>query len=89
MREYDSLRQFVELARTLHFGRAARACHVSPSALSRGVQRLEAEVGEALFEREHHKVTLTPAGEAFRRHAVGVLEDWAQLRSGWQRAKAR
>ena len=79
MREYDSLRQFVELSRTLHFGRAARACHVSPSALSRGVQRIEAQVGEALFDREHHKVTLTPAGEVFRRYAVGVLEDWARL----------
>jgi LysR family positive regulator for ilvC len=76
MREYDSLRQFVELARTLHFGRAARACHVSPSALSRSMQRLEAQLGEPLFEREHHHVSLTPAGDAFRRHANGVLEEW-------------
>lgn len=79
MRDYDPLRQFVELARTLHFGRAARACHISPSALSRSVQRIEAQVGEELFEREHHKVTLTPAGVAFRAHAVNVLEDWARL----------
>jgi LysR family positive regulator for ilvC len=76
MREYESLRQFVELARTLHFGRAARACHLSPSAISRSVQRLESQLGEPLLEREHHKVTLTPAGEAFRRHAVTVLEEW-------------
>jgi LysR family positive regulator for ilvC len=76
MREYDSLRQFVELARTLHFGRAARACHVSASALSRSMQRLEAQLGEPLFEREHHQVSLTPAGDAFRRHATGVLEEW-------------
>jgi LysR family positive regulator for ilvC len=80
MKEYEALRQFVELARTLHFGRAARACHVSASTLSRGMQRLEAQVGEPLFEREHHKVTLTPTGDAFRRHAVGVLEDWTRLR---------
>lgn len=76
MRDYESLRQFVELGRTLHFGRAARACHLSPSALSRSVQRLEAELGEPLLEREHHKVTLTPAGEAFRRHALTVLDEW-------------
>lgn len=74
--EYEPLRQFVELARALHFGRAARACHVSPSTLSRSIQRIEAELGEALFQREHHKVTLTPAGEAFRRHALAVLEEW-------------
>jgi LysR family positive regulator for ilvC len=76
MIEYEPLHQFVELTRTLHFGRAARACHVSPSALSRSVQRLEAQLGEQLFEREHHKVTLTPAGEQFRRHALAVLDDW-------------
>jgi LysR family positive regulator for ilvC len=76
MKEYDPLRQFVELARTLHFGRAARACHLSPSALSRSIQRLESQLGESLLEREHHKVTLTPAGEAFRRHAITVLEEW-------------
>jgi LysR family transcriptional regulator, positive regulator for ilvC len=76
MREYEALRQFVELARTLHFGRAARACHISPSALSRSVQRLESQLGEPLLEREHHKVTLTPAGDAFRRHALTVLEEW-------------
>lgn len=79
MRDYDPLRQFVELARSLHFGRTARATHISPSALSRAVQRLEAEVGEPLFEREHHKVTLTPAGEAFRRHATTVLEEWQRF----------
>ena len=70
MKDYEPLRQFVELSRVLHFGRAARACHISASALSRSMQRLEAEVGEPLLEREHHKVTLTPAGEAFRRHAI-------------------
>jgi LysR family positive regulator for ilvC len=74
--EYEPLRQFVELARSLHFGRAARACHISPSALSRSVQRLESQLDEPLFEREHHKVTLTPAGAAFRRHAMTVLEEW-------------
>ena len=81
MNEYEHLRQFVELARGLNFGRAARTCHVSPSALSRSVQRLEAQVGEPLFEREHHKVTLTPAGDAFRRHALAVLEEWQHFQA--------
>ena len=74
--DYEPLHQFVELTRTLHFGRAAQACHVSPSALSRSIQRLEAQLGEQLFEREHHKVTVTPAGAQFRRHALAVLDEW-------------
>lgn len=76
MRDYEPLRQFVELARTLNFGRAARASHISASALSRSIQRLESELDASLFEREHHKVTLTPAGEVFFRHAVAVLDEW-------------
>src|SRR6516165_7057559 len=87
MIEYEPLHQFVELTRTLHFGRAARACHMSPSALSRSVQRLEAQLGEQLFEREHHKVTLTPAGEQFRRHALAVVDEWHRYDT--ERAAAR
>jgi LysR family positive regulator for ilvC len=40
------------------------------------VQRLETQLGEQLFEREHHRVRLTPAGEQFRRHALAVLDEW-------------
>jgi LysR family positive regulator for ilvC len=76
MIEYEPHRQFLELARTLHFGRAARACHVSPSALTRSIQRLEIQLGEPLFDRSHHQVALTPAGERFRHHALAVLEEW-------------
>jgi LysR family positive regulator for ilvC len=76
MDEYESLRQFIALSRTLHFGRAARACHLSPSALSRSIQRLEEQLSEPLFDRQHHSVALTPAGEAFRHHALAVLSEW-------------
>ena len=85
--EYEPHRQFVELARTLHFGRAARACHVSPSALSRSIQRLEEQLGERLFERAHHNLTLTEAGDRFRRHALSVLEEWQRFDS--ERAGSR
>ena len=36
-----SLSAFVALAEHLHFGQAAARCHMSPSALSRLIQRLE------------------------------------------------
>ena len=87
MNEYEPHRQFVELARTLHFGRAARACHVSPSTLSRSIQRLEAQLGERLLERAHHSLTLTDAGDRFRRHALSVLEEWHRFDS--ERARSR
>ena len=51
--DYDDLRLFLHLSRTLHFGRTSRECHISPSALSRTVQRLERELGWPLLERDH------------------------------------
>jgi LysR family positive regulator for ilvC len=75
-----ALHQFVALAESLHFGRAAEAAHVSPSALSRGIQRLEAEAGAALFERSNRSVRLTAAGRAFLDYARDALRDWDALR---------
>jgi len=71
--DYDALRLFVHLSRSLHFGRTSRQCHASPSALSRTIQRMEAELGHALFIRDQRTVTLTREGELFRRHAVDTL----------------
>ncbi len=82
----DRLRQFLELARVLHFGRASRACHLSPSALSRSIQRLEAEVGRPLFERDNRSVTLTPAGVAFRGFATEALAHWERFRDALHRS---
>jgi Mn-dependent DtxR family transcriptional regulator len=67
--DYDTLRLFLHLSRTLHFLRTSRACHVSPSALSRAVQRLERETGWPLFERDRRSVRLTPEGARFAAHA--------------------
>ena len=65
--DYDGLRMFLELSRSLHFLRASRACHVSPSTLSRAVQRLEQETGAVLLERDRRSVRLTAGGRALRR----------------------
>ena len=74
------LRQFVHLAEGLHFGRASAASHVSPSALSRGIRQLEAEVGATLFERDNRSVALTQQGESFLGWARDVLTGWDAVR---------
>ena len=61
-----SLRLFCHLATSLHFGQTSAALHVSAPTLSRAIQRLEAEVGEALFTRDNRKVQLTPAGQSLQ-----------------------
>jgi LysR family positive regulator for ilvC len=78
--DYEDLRLFLHLSRTLHFGRTSRECHLSTSALSRAIQRLEGELGEPLFERDQRKVTLAPAGVVFREHAAETLSRYEAVK---------
>jgi LysR family positive regulator for ilvC len=75
------LQHFLNLADSLHFGRAAEAGHVSPSALSRSIRRLEEQVGTALFERNNRSVALTRAGRVFLDYARDALGDWEAIRN--------
>jgi LysR family transcriptional regulator, positive regulator for ilvC len=77
--DQHGLKLFLHLAESLHFGRTGRACHISPSALSRQIQRMESEVGSRLFERDNRTVELTPAGHLFRAYAKEGLEKWHDL----------
>ena len=77
----ESLRIFLSLARTLHFGRASKEVHKSASAVSRAIQRLEEQLGHPLFERDNRRVKLTAQGEAFQRYAAETLARWDELRS--------
>jgi LysR family positive regulator for ilvC len=75
------LRQFINLAEALHFGKASEASHVSPSALSRSIQQLEAEVGVALFARDNRTVALTHEGKMFLPYAREALTQWDMIRN--------
>lgn len=63
MREIEA---FLEVARELHFGRAARRMHTSTPRVSQAVRSLERAVGAPLFERTTRRVRLTPLGERLR-----------------------
>jgi LysR family positive regulator for ilvC len=77
--DYDQLRLFLSLSRTLRFLQTSRECHVSASALSRAIQRLEREVGWPLLERDRRTVRLTPEGARFAEHARDTLSRWEGL----------
>lgn len=67
---------FKHLCTTLHFGRTSLECNITPSALSRTIQRLENEVGQKLFFRNNRSVNLTPAGLMFREYCEEALNNW-------------
>ncbi|CAK9886451.1 MAG: HTH-type transcriptional regulator GltC [Candidatus Erwinia impunctatus] len=74
------LKLFMHLAESRHFGRTARALHVSPSTLSRQIQRLENDLGQTLMLRDNRTVTLTDAGEKLQLFAQQTLLQYQQLR---------
>ena len=86
------LQAFAALVQTRHFTRAAERCHLSQSAFSQKIRRLETMVGVRLFERSTRQVSLTPEGallaqEVLRierelQQALGQLSDLAGLRAG-------
>jgi len=76
-----ALQLFQNLASTLHFGKSANVMHVSPSTLSRAIQRLEEECGAALFRRDNRTVELTQAGRIMQGYAAQTLEGWHKLKS--------
>nr|CRH05805.1 DNA-binding transcriptional dual regulator [Candidatus Magnetococcus massalia] len=59
----NQMRFIDAVARLRHFGRAAKACHVSQPTLSIGIRKLEDELGVILFERSKTDVRLTDAGQ--------------------------
>lgn len=74
------LKLFLHLAESHHFGRTAKAMHVSPSTLSRQIQRLEEILGQPLFLRDNRTVQLTDAGEQLKEFAQQTLLQYQQLK---------
>ncbi|MCM2288859.1 MAG: LysR family transcriptional regulator [Sulfuritalea sp.] len=79
----------IALAREKHFGRAAAACHVSPSTLSAAIRDLETELGVAVVERGKQFAGLTPEGRSVVEYAQrmaasaeGLKQELATLRDG-------
>jgi DNA-binding transcriptional LysR family regulator len=69
------LRQFTAVARTEHMTQAADAIGVPQSTLSRGIARLEHDLGVALFVRAGRAVRLTRAGRTLLRHAERAVAE--------------
>ncbi len=75
-----SLRLFLNLSDTLHFGRSSEELHISPSALSRTIKQLEEKLGVMLFERDNRRVALTHEGKLLQTYARDTLQEWDAFR---------
>ena len=72
----NTLRLFEAAARLGSFKLAADEIHITPSAVSHGIQTLERWLGTELFHRHSRGLSLTPAGEGYApevRVALSIL----------------
>jgi LysR family positive regulator for ilvC len=83
------LRLFMTLADTLHFSKTSKLMHMSPSTVSRAIQRMEDEVGEPLFERDCRQVRLTATGHKFQEFARDSLSNWQSFNDDLHEEAAR
>jgi LysR family transcriptional activator of nhaA len=70
---YHHLRYFHAVAHTGNLTRAAERLHVSPSALSVQIQRLEEQLGHKLFRRSGRTLVLTEAGRIAHDRAEAIF----------------
>jgi DNA-binding transcriptional LysR family regulator len=78
MKNLQGLLSFLEAASAGSFTVAAARLDLTPAAVSKNVQKLEAELGVRLFNRSTRRIRLTPEGETFAvqaRDALRALDD--------------
>lgn len=68
------LQDFLAVAETGNFTRAAERRNLSQAAFSRRIQSLESWLGVALIDRSVFPTRLTAEGEQFRQHAGDILQ---------------
>ncbi len=76
LRQIEYLQAVVE-CRNFHL--AAQQCHVSQSAISQQIKKLENELGVTLLDRHNRSFTLTPAGEHFYHKSLIIYGDIKQM----------
>jgi len=75
--EIHQLRYFIAVAEEGSFSRAAAREHVAQPSLSQQIQKLEAGIGERLFDRLPRSIAVTEAGECLLPYARKILAEIA------------
>src|SRR5216683_654511 len=90
--DINQLEVFLAVAQEKSFSRAAEVLHRTQPAVSQAIRRLEAELGESLFDRSSKDGTLTAAGRVLldfaqqmmnlRHHAHAAIRELRDLHRG-------
>ncbi|MEC0128986.1 LysR family transcriptional regulator [Paenibacillus pabuli] len=77
----EQLEYVVEIAKTQSFSAASEHLHVTQSAISQSIHRLENELGMILFQRSRQGTFPTPEGKQFIAKALDILQRIDELKS--------
>lgn len=75
----EQLQYVCAIVSTGSFSHAADVMHITQSALSKQIARLESELDLDLFDRSHRKVKLTRAGELFYKDAKAIVKQHSDM----------
>ncbi|WP_374668147.1 LysR family transcriptional regulator [Ramlibacter sp.] len=73
--DFDGVQAFVTVAEQSSFSRAARELHITQTALTRRIQKLEAYLGLRLLDRTTRRVDLTVVGRDFLPRARALVHE--------------
>ncbi len=75
----EYLKYFAELAKTQHYGQAAKALNISQPGLSHAIKTLEEEYGVPLFQKEGRNVSLSHYGKALMTEVEEILDAYLRM----------
>jgi DNA-binding transcriptional LysR family regulator len=81
MIDLSSLQHFLVVARSASLADASDELHLTPSALSKSLKRLEESLQTILFDREGRSLRLSAAGIQLQSRAAKILHDANQLQA--------
>lgn len=76
----DQLIYFLETAKHLHVGKAARSLAISPSAVSHSISTLEEELGRPLINHQGKRISLTAHGKLLAEKAEVLVKSFENLK---------
>jgi DNA-binding transcriptional LysR family regulator len=88
MRDAAGMEIFVRVVEKGSFSAAAVELNLTPSAVSKQVSRLEAELGVRLINRSTHEFNLTEAGKIYHDRCLKILHEIDQARDAVHEANA-
>ncbi|MFJ8413455.1 LysR family transcriptional regulator [Bacillus paramycoides] len=81
MMDLEAVRSFIEVKKTRSLSKASKLLHISQPALSKQIQRLEADLEVTLLKRSAQGVELTKAGELFIKRMSPILEQINEVKT--------